>query len=126
MRGEAPDVYDGGQQTRCFTYVDDVIDAVIAAATEPVAIGEVFNIGNPAEVTIGEVVSLCIEVSGADVTPVDVRTDEKYGPVYEDIVRRVPDVTKASELLGWKATTSIRDGIAKTISWARDNPWYLA
>jgi nucleoside-diphosphate-sugar epimerase len=125
LRGEAPDLYDGGEQTRCFTYVEDVIDGVIAAATDPRAIGEVFNIGNPTEVTIGEVVNLCVELSGADVMPVDIRTDEMYGAVYEDIIRRVPDVTKAGEMLGWKAGTSVRDGIARTIAWARENPWYL-
>lgn len=126
LRGEAPDLYDGGEQTRCFTYVDDVIDGVVAAATEPRAVGQVFNIGNPTEVTIAEVVDLCIEHSGADVTPNKVLTSEKYGAVYEDIIRRVPDVTKARELLGWQARTPVREGIARTVAWARANDWYLA
>lgn len=126
LRGEAPDLYDGGQQTRCFTYVDDVIDGVIKAATSPDAIGEVFNLGNPAEVSIGEVVRLCIEHSGADLQPILVETTKKYGAVYEDIERRVPDVQKASDRLDWRATTDVSAGIAKTIAWARNNSWYLA
>lgn len=126
MRGEAPDVYDGGTQTRCFTFVDDVIDGVIKAATMPEAVGEVFNLGNPTEVTIGEVVRHCIELSGTSAVANAIDTTEKYGNVYEDIIRRVPDVTKAREVLGWQAATPVREGIARTIEWAGRNPWYLA
>jgi dTDP-alpha-D-glucuronic acid decarboxylase len=126
LRGEAPEVYDGGDQTRCFTYVGDVIEGVIAAATHPAAVGEVFNLGNAVEVTMREVVNLCVEISGADVEPVNIDTAERYGKVYEDIGRRVPDVSKAKQLLGWEATTPVRQGIEKTIAWARENEWYLA
>lgn len=126
LRGETPDVYDGGTQTRCFTYVGDVIDGVIRAGTMDSAVGEIFNLGNPAEVTIGDVVQHCIELSGSEAGFNAVDTREKYGAVYEDIIRRVPDVTKASELLGWQATTDVRKGIRRTIEWARENPWYLA
>jgi UDP-glucose 4-epimerase len=126
LRGEAPDLYDGGTQTRCFTYVDDVIDGVIAAATSDSAIGEVFNLGNPTEVTIGEVVKLCVDISGTGTVAVPVDTVAKYGKVYEDIIRRVPDVSKAKAVLGWQANTTVAEGIAKTMDWARANPWYLA
>lgn len=125
LNGQAPDLYDGGAQTRCFTYVDDVIDGVIAAATNEKAIGEVFNLGNPIEVTMGEVVDLCIELGDPSIASVPVDTTEKYGAVYEDIIRRVPDVSKARDLLGWEATTDVREGIRRTIEWARANDWYL-
>jgi UDP-glucose 4-epimerase len=124
LRGEAPDVYDGGKQTRCFTYVEDVIDGVIKAATMPQAVNEVFNIGNPVETTVGDVIRLIVDLSGKNVAVHNVDTSEKYGAVYEDIIRRVPAVSKARDLLGWEATTSIRDGITKTIAWARSNEWY--
>jgi UDP-glucose 4-epimerase len=126
LRGEDPEIYDGGTQTRCFTYIDDVIDGVIAAATQKVAVGEVFNLGNPTEVSVGEIVNCCIELSGTGTKAIAVDTGAKYGKVYEDIIRRVPDVSKAREMLGWKAETSVREGIAKTMEWARANPWYLA
>jgi UDP-glucose 4-epimerase len=126
LNGRAPDVYDGGGQTRCFTYVDDVIDGIIAAATSPAAIGEVFNLGREVPTTMAEVVSLCLRYAGAaELSPVDVRTDEKYGAVYEDIVHRVPDASKALRLLSWRATTPVDDGIRRTVEWARENPWYL-
>lgn len=126
LRNEAPELYDGGAQTRCFTYVGDVIDGVVRAATNPAAIGEVFNLGNPTEVSIGDVVRLCVEHSATGTKPVPIQTEKKYGAVYEDIERRVPDVSKARDRLGWRATTSVDDGIALTVKWARDNPWYLA
>lgn len=124
LRGEAPAIYDGGEQTRCFTYVGDVIEGIYKAATEPSAIGEVFNIGNPIEVRIGDVVKLCCKYAESDVEPIAVNTVELYGKVYEDIVRRVPDVSKAEKLLNWKAKTSVEDGIRQTIEWAKANPYY--
>jgi UDP-glucose 4-epimerase len=125
LRGESPEIYDGGHQTRCFTYVGDVIEGVIRAGTMDSAIGEGINLGNPAEIEIGDVVKACVELSGADVPIIDVDTGKKYGAVYEDIIRRVPAVEKAAELLDWRAHTSYREGIAKTMEWARANPWYL-
>jgi UDP-glucose 4-epimerase len=125
LRGEVPEIYDGGRQTRCFTYIGDVIDGVIRAATMQEAVGEVFNLGNPVEIEIGEVVRACVELSGSDMAIRDIDTSEKYGAVYEDIIRRVPDVTKAQDLLGWQAETPVREGIMRTIEWARANPWYL-
>jgi len=126
LNGERPDLYDGGGQTRCLTYVEDAIEGVIAAATRPEAIGQVFNIGNATELSMAEVVAMVLDAAGSDLEPVPVDTRAKYGAVYEDIGRRVPAVDKAERLLGWKATTAARDGIAKTVAWARATPWYLA
>jgi UDP-glucose 4-epimerase len=126
LNGERPDLYDGGAQTRCLTYVADAVEGVIAAATKPEAVGEVFNIGNSVENTMAEVVAMTLEAAGSDLAPIPVDTREKYGAVYEDIGRRVPAVDKAERLLGWKATTSAREGIAQTVAWARATPWYLA
>jgi nucleoside-diphosphate-sugar epimerase len=126
LNGEAPDLYDGGAQTRCLTYIDDAIEGTILAATRPEAVGEVFNIGNSVENTMAEVVQMTLDAAGSDLEPVAVDTTEKYGAIYEDIGRRVPAVDKAERVLGWKATTSAEEGIAKTVAWARETPWYLA
>jgi UDP-glucose 4-epimerase len=126
LNGVRPDLYDGGGQTRCLTYVEDAIEGVIAAATRPEAIGEVFNIGNSTENTMAEVVAMVLDAAGSDLEPVPVDTREKYGAVYEDIGRRVPAVEKADRILGWRARTPAREGIAKTVAWARETPWYLA
>ncbi|WP_156254839.1 NAD-dependent epimerase/dehydratase family protein [Sandarakinorhabdus oryzae] len=126
LNGVAPELYDGGQQTRCLTYIGDVIGGVIAAANSDAAIGQAINLGNPVENTMAEVVQMVLEEAGSSLTPIPVDTGKRYGDVYEDIGRRVPAVDKAAQLLGWRATTSARQGIANTIAWARENPWYLA
>jgi UDP-glucose 4-epimerase len=118
-------VYDGGVQTRCFTYIDDAIDGTILAATRPEAAGESFNIGSMTETTIGDVVGLVAELTGSDAPDVQVDTGERLGPAYEDLSRRVPDNTKARERLGWTCATDLRDGLIKTIEWARSSPWWL-
>jgi len=126
LNGTRPDLYDGGQQTRCLTYIDDAIAGVLAAATRPEAVGEIFNIGNATENTMAEVVGMVLEAAGSDLEPIAVDTGTKYGAVYEDIGRRVPAVEKAARLLDWRAETTAAEGIAATVAWARETPWYLA
>jgi dTDP-alpha-D-glucuronic acid decarboxylase len=126
LRGEPPDVYDSGAQTRCFTYVADIIDGVVAAGTSEKAVGELFNIGNSEETSVASAIQLVLEHAESSLRPTQVFTKDKYGSAYEDIARRIPDVSKAERALGWKATTSINSGIRQTIEWARANPWYLA
>lgn len=125
LNGLAPELYDGGEQTRCFTFVDDVIDGLILAATAKEAIGQVINLGNPVENTMAEVVDAVLQASESDLDIIKIKTSDRYGEVYEDIPRRVPSVDKAFRLLGWTPRTSMRDGVRKTVSWAKDNEWYL-
>lgn len=125
LNGINPEIYDGGNQTRCFTYVDDVIDGVISAASNKNAIGQIINLGNPVEVKMKDIVKIVLEECKSDLLPVNIETSKRYGKVYEDIPRRVPDVNKAKELLGWIPKTSAREGISKTIKWAEKNSWYL-
>jgi UDP-glucose 4-epimerase len=120
-----PVVYDGGGQTRCFTFVDDAVEATILAGTDPSAVGESFNIGSMAETTVGDVVRLVAELSGLDSGRVQVDTGERLGQHYQDLARRVPDNGKARALLGWTCDTALRDGLVKTIEWARSSPWWL-
>jgi nucleoside-diphosphate-sugar epimerase len=125
LNGRPLVVYDGGEQTRCFTYVDDVVEGTLRAAADQAAIGEAFNLGGTVETTVRDVVDLISELSGfgGEVEPVD--TAERLSAGYQDLARRIPDTRKAAALLGWTATTPLREGIARTIGWARDNPWWL-
>jgi UDP-glucose 4-epimerase len=127
LNGRQPLLYDSGDQTRCFTYVDDVIAGTLLAAESSAAIGEAFNIGSMTETTVGEAVALAIKI--ADVDSVSgaeaVDTAARYGGRYEDIPRRVPDSTKAQRELGWRLQVDLEEGIRRTIDWARANPWYL-
>jgi dTDP-alpha-D-glucuronic acid decarboxylase len=125
LNGLEPELYDGGQQTRCFTYIDDVIDGLIRAATFESALGQVINLGNPVENTMREVVSAILESAGSSLKVAHIETKKRYGDVYEDIPRRVPSVDKAFTLLGWEPSTSMEVGVKKTVAWARANQWYL-
>jgi UDP-glucose 4-epimerase len=123
-----PLLYDSGEQTRCFTFVDDAVRGTLLAADNDAAIGEAFNIGSTQETTMREVVEKTIAYAGkqGELTPELIDTATHYGTRYEDIPRRIPDTTKAEDLLGWSLETSVDKGLRKTIEWARQNPWYLA
>jgi dTDP-alpha-D-glucuronic acid decarboxylase len=125
LRGLAPEVYDGGAQTRCFTYIDDAVRGTELAAKSAKADGEHFNIGSDRETTVAEVVDIVCELTGLPVPAAPLDTEVQFGPRYQDIGRRVPDTSKAREVLGWECATSLRDGLAMTIDWARRNPWWL-
>jgi UDP-glucose 4-epimerase len=125
LRGLAPELYDGGRQTRCFTYVDDAVRATIQAANSEKAVGECFNIGSSTETAVAEVVSLICELTGVP-TPEPVDTASRLGSRYQDISRRVPDVSKARDVLGVTCPTPLRTGLSRTIEWARRTPSWLS
>ena len=127
LNGRQPLLYDSGDQTRCFTYVDDAIAGTLLAAESIAAIGEAFNIGSMTETTVGDVVDLAIKIANVDsVSGAEaVDTAARYGGRYEDIPRRIPDSTKAQRELGWRLQVDVEEGIRRTIDWARANPWYL-
>jgi len=117
--------YDGGRQTRCFTYVQDAVAGILAAVASPEAEGRPFNIGSAFEHSAGEVVQAVVDqVPGASV--VDVATETMYGSDYEDIQRRVPDCSAALETFGWKATTTLAQGVEESTDWAHAHPWWTS
>jgi UDP-glucose 4-epimerase len=126
LNGRAPVIYDNGRQTRCFTYVGDAVDGTLLAADSPKAAGEVFNIGSTQETTVAAAVTLITDLAGARTGPVTVDTSAALGAAYQDLSRRVPDTSKARDQLGWTCQTSLADGLAATIAWARSSPWWLA
>jgi UDP-glucose 4-epimerase len=125
LRGLTPEVYDSGNQTRCFTYIDDAIEGTILVGASPEADGECFNIGSDQETTISEVVSIICELSGATAPLRPFNTHLNFGARYQDILRRVPDVSKAREVLGFEASTPLHLGLRRTVEWGRRNSWWL-
>lgn len=125
VKGQAPVIFDGGQQTRCLTYIDDSIRGTIMACEHEKSNGEVFNIGSMTEVTIEQVVKWVVKHTDPKLVPQYLDTDKVYGKYYEDIPRRVPSSEKAFEVLGWKAQVTAEEGIQKSIEWARNNSWWL-
>jgi dTDP-alpha-D-glucuronic acid decarboxylase len=126
LNGLAPVVYDNGRQTRSFTYVGDAVDGTLRVGAATPAPSHVFNIGSMQETTIADAVALVAQVTGFSGVPVTVDTSVALGPGYEDLPRRLPDAGRARQLLGWSAGTSLREGVTRTVEWARANPWWLA
>jgi UDP-glucose 4-epimerase len=102
-----------GSQTRSFTYVDDVADAIVTVGLHPEGEGDDFNIGTGAETSILELLELLWKVCDQEGTPPVVHTEAL--PV--DVRRRVPDVTKIRERLGWSASVSLEEGLRRTADW---------
>ena len=117
LRDEPLTVIGDGMQTRCFTYIDDAVKATIAAGTNEGTNGEVFNIGTDVETTILELAKRIIAVTGSSST-IELTPQAKiYGNSYEDIGRRVPDVTRMRTVLGVTADTPLDDGLRQTVEW---------
>ena len=110
LRGEPITVYGDGTQTRSFCYVDDLIDGLIALYDAPLEVSGPINIGNPQEITIGEVAEKIAAMIGssAEVVYRDIPQD--------DPKRRQPDITLARKTLGYEPTTGLEDGLARTIA----------
>jgi UDP-glucose 4-epimerase len=122
LRNEPLTVIGDGTQTRCFTYIDDCVRATVAAGTAPGTDGEVFNVGTAVETTILELARMMIDIAGSSSTIQFVTQESVYGSSYEDIPRRVPDTAKMETILGVRATTPLREGLAHTIEWFRTLP----
>jgi UDP-glucose 4-epimerase len=119
LRGEPLTVIGDGNQTRCFTYVKDAVAATIAAGLTAAAEGQVINVGSDVETSIRNLGERMIAIGGGTSTLRFVAQESVYGDGYEDVPRRVPDVTLMARLLGVRATTSLDDGLAQTIGWFR-------
>lgn len=110
LRNEPLTVYGDGQQSRCFTYVGDVVKAVIGLADEPAAVGEVYNIGSREEVTIESLARRTIELAQSSSGIVFVPYNQAYEEGFEDMRRRVPDISKIKHTIGWEPEIGL-DGI---------------
>ena len=105
-------VYGDGTQTRAFIYVGDTVRALIGLATDPRAVGGVFNVGSGREITIGQLAERVRRLVNPDAEIVHVPYERAYAPGFADMLRRVPDVAKLRGLLGFEPTLGIDDIIA--------------
>jgi nucleoside-diphosphate-sugar epimerase len=116
LRGEPLTVIGDGTQTRCFTWVGDAIRATVAAGTVSAAEGQVINVGSDREISIRRLAELMIELGGGRSNVRFVPQESVYGDSYQDVPRRVPDVTRMRRLLGVEAETPLAEGLARTIA----------
>ena len=119
LNGRPPVIYGDGQQTRDFTYIDDIVEANLALLETDAGDGEAMNIGSTGTITIEELAEHIIAETGADV-------DLEYtDPKEADARHTHSDVTKARTLLDYEPSTSIRDGVSQFVTWYRENrDWY--
>ncbi|HPT08049.1 MAG TPA: GDP-mannose 4,6-dehydratase [Candidatus Omnitrophota bacterium] len=102
-------VYGTGKQTRCFTHVTDVVNALIKLSNEPKALGEVFNIGSQEEISIEQLAREVIKFTKSKSKIEFVPYETAYEEGFEDMQRRVPDTTKLNKLIGFKTTYGLTE-----------------
>lgn len=112
--GKPITVFGDGSQSRSFTYVIDVVDALIKLMAEPEAIGQVFNLGNTEEVTIKDLALRIKEMTGSSSDIEYIPYEKAYGPGFEDMQRRCPDITKLKNLIHFEPKTDLK-GIIKSV-----------
>jgi UDP-glucose 4-epimerase len=121
LSGKPITVFGDGKQSRCFTWVGDAVRAIIDLSQHPKAIGEVFNIGSEHEVTILELAELVKDITKSSSEIVYVPYDKAYEEGFEDMVRRVPDLTKIQDLIGYKQTVNLPHTIAQVAEYYSRN-----
>ncbi len=119
LAGEPITVYGDGGQTRCFGHVTDVVGAVIELMERPDTNGEVYNIGNDQEISILDLATKIIAMTGSSSQIKMIEFEEAFGPDFEDMKRRVPDASKLKELIGWDNLRGIDEILSSTIDWMK-------
>lgn len=119
LRGGPVVVYDDGQQIRCFAHVAEIVDAVIGLTEKDQAIGRIFNIGSDQDVTIEQLAQEVIRRVDPAVPIEYLSYQRAYGDDFEDVRRRVPDISRLEETLGWKPSMSLGTILDDIIAWRR-------
>jgi UDP-glucose 4-epimerase len=119
LSGEPITVFGDGTQTRCFTNVFDVVEALRRLAATPEAIGLVVNVGQPKEISIEELARLIRDMCQSASPILHVPYGEAYGPSFEDMRRRVPDVSRLAELTGYAPSTPLEETVRQVIEETR-------
>ena len=119
LAGEPITVFGDGTQSRSFTHVADVVGALMKLVAEPKAVGQVVNIGNTEEVTIQHLAERVRELTGSTSSIKLVPYDEAYESGFEDMPRRVPDLSKAEKMIGYKPKHRLDDILSQVIDYFR-------
>jgi UDP-glucose 4-epimerase len=115
LAGQPITVFGDGSQSRSFTYVGDVVKAMVALIDEPRAVGQVFNIGNGHEITIGELAAKVKQMTGSSSEIVTIPYEQAYEAGFEDMPRRVPDISRITALVGYRPTVELDETLTRVI-----------
>ncbi len=116
LDGRPITVFGDGTQSRSFTYVGDVVRAMVALIDEPRAVGQVFNIGNGEEISIGDLAARIRKLTGSQSEIVKIPYDQAYEAGFEDMPRRVPDISKIRALVGYEPTVHLDEILTRVIA----------
>lgn len=111
LKGESPQVHGDGQQSRDFSYIDNIIQANLKAATAPNIAGGVFNVACQERHTVMEIANTIMEITGRKVEP------EFTAPRRGDVRHTLADISRAREALGYHPEVGFREGLEKTVAW---------
>jgi UDP-glucose 4-epimerase len=119
LRGEPLPVHGNGQQTRCFTYVGDAVRALLALMASEESIGEIYNVGNPEEVSIEELAWRVIGLTNSQSEIAFIPYEQAYEKGFEDMLRRVPSIEKLQRLTGYAPTHNLERILHAVIDYER-------
>ncbi len=119
LAGQPITVFGDGTQSRSFTFVGDVVRAMVALINEPRAVGQVFNIGNGREISIGELAEKVRTLTGSTSDIVRIPYEQAYEAGFEDMPRRVPDIAKIRALIGYRPTVELDEILTRVIEYFR-------
>lgn len=120
LAGEPIQVYGNGQQTRCFANVSDVVEAIDRLSECEAAVGQVFNVGSQEEVTILELAGRVKARAGSGSEIVTIPYSAAYEEGFEDMLRRVPDIHKVRETIGWQPRKDLNQTLDEVIAYFRE------
>jgi len=115
LKNEPLSVYGSGDQIRCFCHVTDAVKALLLVMDSDKAVGQVFNVGNNSQISIMELAKKVIEITGSKSSIEKIAYEKAYPEGFEDMQRRVPDISKIKQVLGWEPKINL-DQIIKDIA----------
>ena len=120
LRGEPLQIYGTGGQSRCFCSVADVTGALLELIDCPDAVGEVINVGTSESITIGELADVIIEMTGSSSAKQTLTYAQAYGRPFDDMMHRVPDLSKIRRLVGYEPKLSLRETLQQVIDYEKN------
>ena len=124
LKNEPLLIYGTGRQSRCFCYVQDIIDAIIALIDCEQALGKVYNIGSAEEITIEDLADKVIEMTGSSSKKEHISYEQAYGRPIEDMTRRVPSLERIKASVGWEPKTFLAQTLQVIIESEKSNPHF--
>jgi UDP-glucose 4-epimerase len=119
LRQEPITVFGDGKQSRCFGHVADVVDGFLAVAADGSTAGEIFNLGNTEEISIDDLAGRILRLTASSSSIRHIPYSEAYGPGFEDMGRRIPDISKAERWLNYRPKHGLEDILRDVIAFVR-------